>query len=77
MKYLVIGAGKSGVGAANFLAQRGESVVLSDSNPQPDMPYTLNGSVESRFGSQDDKLLDGIGSVVLSPGVPANIPLLR
>src|SRR5436305_705472 len=32
MKTLVIGAGKSGVAAANFLAARGDEVVLTDKN---------------------------------------------
>lgn len=74
---LVVGAGKSGVAAANFLAARGESVALTDSNPHPDLPYSLDNRVVRLFGTQDESVLDGVGTIVLSPGVPLTIPLLQ
>jgi UDP-N-acetylmuramoylalanine--D-glutamate ligase len=77
MNYLVIGAGKSGVAAANVLAQRGEMVVLHDVNPQPEMPYALDPRVERRFGPDDANLLGPVDTIVLSPGVPLTIPLLK
>jgi UDP-N-acetylmuramoylalanine--D-glutamate ligase len=77
MKTLVIGAAKSGVAAANFLAERGEPVVLTDSNPQPALPYALDPRVEQAFGRDDEGLLDGIDRIVLSPGVPMTIRLLE
>src|SRR5512144_2635935 len=77
MRHLVIGAGKSGVAAANFLARRGDAVVLSDSKSDPALPYPLEKSVTRVFGRQDDSLLDGVTQVVLSPGVPATIPIIR
>lgn len=77
MKTLVIGAGKSGVAAANFLAARGETVLLTDANAAPDLPYPLHDAVSSAFGRQDAALLDGVGMMVLSPGVPRTIPLLQ
>ena len=77
MKTLVIGAGKSGVAAANFLAARGEAVLLTDSNASPDLPYPLHGAVACAFGHQDEALLDGVGLVVLSPGVPRTISILE
>ena len=77
MRYLVVGAGKSGVAAANFLAQRHEDVVLTDDNPSPSMPYELHSRVTRVFGPQDENLLNGIGCLVLSPGVPLSIPLVR
>ena len=77
MKTLVIGAGKSGVAAANFLAARGESVLLTDANAAPDLPYPLHDAVACAFGKQDASLLEGIGMIVLSPGVPRTIPLLE
>ena len=77
-KYLVVGAGKSGVAAANFLAVRGESVALTDSNPHPDLPYPMENGVVRLFGMQDeDSVLDGVTTIVLSPGVPSTIPLLQ
>lgn len=77
MKTLVIGAGKSGVAAANFLAARGEAVLLTDANAAPELPYPLHGAVGRAFGHQDAALLDGVGMIVLSPGVPRTIPLLQ
>lgn len=77
MKTLVIGAAKSGVAAANFLAGRSESVVLADSKADPSLPYELDARVERAFGRDDVALLDGVTRVVLSPGVPMTIPLVQ
>jgi UDP-N-acetylmuramoylalanine--D-glutamate ligase len=77
MRTLVVGAGKSGVAAANFLAGRGEDVCLTDNNASPQLPYELDQRVERSFGRQEEILLDSIGTIVLSPGVPATIPLLQ
>src|SRR5581483_10766714 len=76
-KFLVVGAGKSGVAAANFLAARGEEVALTDSNPHPDVPYPLDNRVARFFGYQDESALSGVDEVVVSPGVPLTIPLLQ
>ncbi|HEX8171089.1 MAG TPA: UDP-N-acetylmuramoyl-L-alanine--D-glutamate ligase [Thermoanaerobaculia bacterium] len=69
-KTLVIGAAKSGVAAANFLAGRGDAVVLADSNANPSLPYELDERVERAFGREDHALLEGITRIVISPGVP-------
>ena len=74
---LVIGAGKSGVAAANFLAGRGERVSLSDASSSPDLPYALDDRVVRVFGDQNEALLNGVTEVVVSPGVPLTIPLLQ
>jgi UDP-N-acetylmuramoylalanine--D-glutamate ligase len=77
MKTLVIGAGKSGVASANFLAARGDRVVLTDSAADPSLPMPLDANVERAFGRSDAGLLDGVTSIVVSPGVPMTIPLLQ
>lgn len=77
MKTLIIGAAKSGVAAANFLAARGDSVVLADNKSEPSLPYALDERVERAFGRDDEGLLDDVAEIVLSPGVPASIPLLQ
>ena len=77
MKTLVIGAGKSGVAAANFLAARGDEVLLTDANAHPNLPYPLHENVGRAFGAQDASLLESVGTIVLSPGVPRTIPLLQ
>lgn len=77
MRYLVVGAGKSGVAAANFLARRGEEVCLTDSSESPQLPYALDAAIQRSFGRQDEILLHSIGAIVLSPGVPTTVPLLQ
>lgn len=86
MKTIVIGAGKSGVAAANFLAagRAGVSpagdaasrrVTLYDANPTPDLLTPLDDRVERIFGT--DPSLDDVNEIVVSPGVPLTIPLLQ
>ena len=77
MKALVVGAGKSGVAAANFLARRGDAVTLSDSSTEPSLPYDLDERVVTSFGPQDKSLLREVDEIILSPGVPSTIPLLQ
>jgi len=74
---LVIGAGKSGVAAANFLTARGERVTLCDAKGEPDLPMPLHNRVARAFGRDDAGLLDGVREIILSPGVPLTIPLLQ
>ena len=74
---LVIGAGKSGVAAANFLAARGDGVAISDASASPDLPYKLDDRVVRFFGDQNEALLGGVTEIVVSPGVPLTIPLLQ
>jgi UDP-N-acetylmuramoylalanine--D-glutamate ligase len=76
-KYLVVGAGKSGVAAANFLVAHGEEVSVTDSNAHPDVPFPLDERVRRFFGYQDEAALNGAGTVIVSPGVPLTIPLLQ
>ena len=75
-RVLVLGAGKSGVASANFLARRGDEVLLADSSATPSLPYELDSRVERAFGREDLEMLDGIGTLVLSPGVPMTSALV-
>jgi UDP-N-acetylmuramoylalanine--D-glutamate ligase len=76
-KYLVVGAGKSGVAAANFLVARGEEVSIADSSEHPEVPFPLDERVRRFFGYQDETALNGASTIIVSPGVPLNIPLLQ
>jgi UDP-N-acetylmuramoylalanine--D-glutamate ligase len=76
-KILVLGAAKSGVASANYLAARDRSVVLADKNAEPTLPYALDERVERAFGRDDAALLDDVDEIILSPGVPMTIPLLQ
>ncbi len=78
-KVAVFGMGKSGVAAANFLAARGYGVVATDALPEEKLPLlaSLDARVERRLGGHPPALLEGVELVVLSPGIPADIPPLR
>lgn len=74
-KALVLGAGKSGVASARFLADRGATVALHDKKPVESWPESAQGLKGSHKvgligGDLPSWLLDQIDLVVISPGVP-------
>jgi UDP-N-acetylmuramoylalanine--D-glutamate ligase len=76
-KSLVLGAGKSGVASAKFLAERGAVVALHDKKPVDewnDAARSLKGShnVGLMSGDLPSWLLGQIDLVIISPGVPTN-----
>ncbi len=76
-KALVLGAGKSGIEAAKFLAARGAVVALHDKKPVEewsDAARSLKDSHNIGLIGEDipSWLLDQIDLVVISPGVPTN-----
>jgi UDP-N-acetylmuramoylalanine--D-glutamate ligase len=76
-KALVLGAGKSGVESARFLAERGATVALHDRKPVEEWSETARSlktehSVGLIGGDIPSWLLDQIDLVVISPGVPTN-----
>ncbi|MCA1591569.1 MAG: UDP-N-acetylmuramoyl-L-alanine--D-glutamate ligase [Acidobacteria bacterium] len=80
-KVLVVGAGRSGVAAARFLAKRGAVVALNDRKPLVDwsndaLSLKSDGVTGLMPGEVPSWLLDQIDLVILSPGVPAkSIPV--
>jgi UDP-N-acetylmuramoylalanine--D-glutamate ligase len=76
-KTLVLGAGKSGIASAKFLAARGAVVALHDKKPVESWSDEAK-SLKERFnvglidGNLPSWLLDQIDLVVISPGVPTN-----
>lgn len=76
-KTLVLGAGKSGVASARFLAERGAVVALHDKKPVENWSEEAR-SLKEKFnvglidGNLPSWLLDQIDLVVISPGVPTN-----
>jgi UDP-N-acetylmuramoylalanine--D-glutamate ligase len=77
---LVIGARRTGVAAARFLARRGARVRLADRSAAglEEAREALRGvAVEWRLGEEAPALLDGVDLVVPSPGVPRDAELLR
>jgi UDP-N-acetylmuramoylalanine--D-glutamate ligase len=79
-KVLVIGAARSGIASARFLAQRGAIVALNDRKPLAEWPLEAIALKDEGVGQiQGDPpswLLDQIDLVVISPGVPTKaIPI--
>ena len=79
-KVLVIGAARSGIASARFLAQRGATVALNDRKLLPEWPaeaLALKTEGVGHFvGEPPSWLLDQIDLVVVSPGVPTkSIPI--
>ena len=75
-KTLILGAGKSGVTSAKFLAERGATVALHDKKPVADWSDEARSLKTKNIGLIDGQipswLLDQIDLVVISPGVPTN-----
>jgi UDP-N-acetylmuramoylalanine--D-glutamate ligase len=76
-KTLVLGAGKSGIASAKFLAARGAIVALHDKKPVESWSDEARGLKEAFNvglidGNLPSWLLDQIDLVVISPGVPTN-----
>lgn len=74
-KTLVLGAGKSGVASARFLAQRGAIVALHDRKDVSEwseaaLELKPNDGVGLLSGEIPSWLLDQIDLVIISPGVP-------
>ncbi|MBV9216351.1 MAG: UDP-N-acetylmuramoyl-L-alanine--D-glutamate ligase [Acidobacteria bacterium] len=72
-----MGAGKSGIESARFLAERGATVALHDKKPVEEWPASARALKEANgigliSGDIPSWLLDQIDLVVISPGVPTN-----
>ncbi|MCL2155179.1 MAG: hypothetical protein FWH53_05895, partial [Leptospirales bacterium] len=81
-KALVVGLGyRTGAAVCNFLASRGIDVTVSDIKSKDDLKSiinSLNSSVKVIAGDQSiDILNQGFDIVILSPGVPKTIPLIK
>ena len=79
MSWLIIGGGVSGLGAATLLNKRLEKVRLSENRKlsSEQRSQFTNLGVEVKDGGHDQSHLADIKHVVLSPGVPESLALLR
>jgi UDP-N-acetylmuramoylalanine--D-glutamate ligase len=76
-KTLILGAGRSGVASARFLAERGATVALHDRKALDEWPEAAKRlktthNIGLIAGDLPSWLLDQIDLVVISPGVPTN-----
>ena len=81
-KVLVFGTGKSGIGAANLLGKCGAFPILFDGNAKADkeaIVHKITGGYpfEVYVGELPGNVRETLDLVVLSPGVPTDIPVVK
>lgn len=80
-KVLVFGAGLSGVGSCRLLEEKGADVILYDGNEKKDAASMKeqiggDGSVRVILGAFPEEELSALDLVVMSPGVPTDLPVV-
>ena len=81
-KVLVFGSGISGIGASRLLSQVGKNVILYDGNASLDsekMKAQLGAgtTVEILLGELPEEVMETLDLVVMSPGVPTDLPIVN
>lgn len=79
-KVLVFGCGISGMGAADLLLKKGKQVILYDGNTNLDrekLAGRLGDGAEVILGELSDEVISSLELVVLSPGVPTDLPIVN
>ena len=71
----IIGAGKSGIAAAQLGKHLGSEIFISDNNDSPDIQKNVE-SFNNETGGHSEKVLDA-HLIVISPGVPDRIPIIQ
>ncbi len=75
-KVLVFGSGISGIGACNLLEQVGKQVILYDGNTSLDVS-NMKVNAEIILGELPEEVMDTLELVVMSPGVPTDLPVVN
>src|SRR5271156_396253 len=79
-RVLVVGLGKSGVASALFLKEHGARVTVSDTKSgdelRNEIPVLLDHGITVETGGHGERTFRGQDLIVVSPGVPADAPLL-
>lgn len=78
---LVFGTGISGIGAAHLLLAEGAEVILYDGNTEKDQEALLAGfpagsAVRIVLGDLPEEEMERLDLVVMSPGVPCDLPVV-
>ena len=81
-KFLIVGAGRSGIAAGRMLLTLGKEIVIYDGNTDLDTE-----AVKAQIGTTEDILFilgkvqngdfDGIEKCVVSPGVALDTPVMK
>ncbi len=78
-RVLVVGLGRSGLAAARLAAQDGAEVWVTDRRRAAELGEAVQAlppGTRLWDGGHPPEVLDGVGLVIVSPGVPADAPLL-
>jgi len=80
-KVLIVGTGKSGIAAADLLLSQGKDIILYDGNASLQeenirSKVAVNKSFEVRLGAYDEAWTPELSLIVVSPGVPTDLPFL-
>ena len=81
-KVLVFGSGISGIGATRLLEKQGADVILYDGKETLDKEDLLKKIGEGSkaqiiLGELKDEVIDSLDIVVMSPGVPTDLPIVN
>ena len=81
-KVLVFGSGISGIAASRLLEKKGAKVILYDGNETLDKEKMRQQigektQVEIVLGTFPEEILDRLSLVVMSPGVPTDLPIVK
>jgi UDP-N-acetylmuramoylalanine--D-glutamate ligase len=80
-KVMVLGAARTGIATARFLAQRGAEVLVTDRRSEIELSGEMKAiaGLPIRFllGGEDPAWVEGVDLVIPSPGVPQENPLLQ
>lgn len=78
---LIIGAARQGVAAARYLAKKGAKVTINDTKSEEEFfelkQQLAQLSIQWEFGGHPLSLLDGKDMLIISGGVPLEIPLIQ
>ena len=79
-KVLVFGSGISGIGACKLLAAVGKEVILYDGNTSlnaEELKKQIGEEIEIILGEFPEEILQDLDFVVMSPGVPTDLPIVN
>jgi UDP-N-acetylmuramoylalanine--D-glutamate ligase len=75
VRVVVVGAAKTGIAVARFCAARGDEVVINDQT-EAIRAFQLPASVKLELGGHPAALFELANLIVISPGVPTDLPEL-
>ena len=76
MRVVVVGAARTGISVARFCAARGDEVVVNDKT-EAIRAFQLPAGVKLELGGHPRALFESADLIVISPGVPTDLPELE